>query len=454
MKKLLNITFSLSVIIILLLGFALPVNPPVGNWYQQFMPDLGGRSITDITFTDSLKGFAITNEVSDTSFVIRTTNGGNNWTRSHFDTGICSYYNIQFVNQNTGYVSGYIYNGSVFRLVKTTNGGNSWFYINHSSDIVAIDMHALSEDTIWVVDSGSLTGGVFFTSNGGTSWQNQLSIGSQNPTKIYMFNSRIGFISKNLGSQGYVRKTENGGASWSIIVPNDYYLDIYFADSLLGWKSSAFGFKKTTDGGLNWVTQTLPSGGLIQTNGGLSFSNINRDTIWSSGGYLLYPNNTTHGFLNRTTNQGDTWYYQIPDTSLLYVGGNVNFVNKLYGWATSTYGGIHTTTGGDPVWYFGIQQISNNIPKDFELHQNYPNPFNPRTVIPFSLKKSAYVKLIAYDITGREVQKMVDGNYSAGEYEVDFMGKFTASGVYLYRMEAEEHGGSKFVETKKMILLK
>jgi hypothetical protein len=75
-------------------------------------------------------------------------------------------------------------------------------------------------------------------------------------------------------------------------------------------------------------------------------------------------------------------------------------------------------------------------------------------VIPFSLKKSAYVRLIAYDITGREIQKMVDGNYSAGEYEVDFMGKFTASGVYLYRMEAEEQGGNKFVETKKMILIK
>ena len=102
----------------------------------------------------------------------------------------------------------------------------------------------------------------------------------------------------------------------------------------------------------------------------------------------------------------------------------------------------------------GIQQISSQIPREFKLYQNYPNPFNPRTVIPFSLKKSAYVKLIAYDITGREIQKMVDGNYSAGEYEVDFIGKFSASGVYLYRMEAEEPNGNKFVDSKKMILLK
>lgn len=102
----------------------------------------------------------------------------------------------------------------------------------------------------------------------------------------------------------------------------------------------------------------------------------------------------------------------------------------------------------------GIHLINHDVPAQFKLHQNYPNPFNPKTVIPFSLKRSAYVRLIAYDFTGRKVQKMVEGNYSAGEYEVDFMGKFCASGVYLYRIEVQEPGGNKFVDTKKMILIK
>ena len=99
-----------------------PASLAVGNWYQQFITNLGGRQINDITFTDSLRGFAITNEVSDTSFLLRTTNGGDNWTITHFDTGIGSYYNVQFINANTGFVSGYIYNGSVYILVKKTNG--------------------------------------------------------------------------------------------------------------------------------------------------------------------------------------------------------------------------------------------------------------------------------------------------------------------------------------------
>lgn len=95
------------------------------------------------------------------------------------------------------------------------------------------------------------------------------------------------------------------------------------------------------------------------------------------------------------------------------------------------------------------------IPGDFILKQNYPNPFNPRTVIRFSLKKNAFVKLIAYDIRGIEVQRMVYGRYNAGEYEVDFMGKYSSSGVYFYRMEAEdERSGEIFSDTKRMILLK
>jgi hypothetical protein len=111
---------------------------------------------------------------------------------------------------------------------------------------------------------------------------------------------------------------------------------------------------------------------------------------------------------------------------------------------------VHTVTGGDTVWYTGIVLQSKEVPKDFVLNQNYPNPFNPRTVIPYSLKSAGYVKIIAYDILGREVQRLVDQKQTAGEYEVDFMGKFTATGVYFYRMTVDD----RLIDTKKMILLK
>ena len=112
--------------------------------------------------------------------------------------------------------------------------------------------------------------------------------------------------------------------------------------------------------------------------------------------------------------------------------------------------GIHTTTGGDTTFYTGIQQTPNAVPEGFVLKQNYPNPFNPRTVIPYTLSAPAHVKIIAYDITGREIQRMVDSYQQAGAYEVDFMGKFTASGVYFYRMTVDD----KVIDTKKMMLIK
>lgn len=114
------------------------------------------------------------------------------------------------------------------------------------------------------------------------------------------------------------------------------------------------------------------------------------------------------------------------------------------------------TTGGDTTFYLGIVQTSNTLPKEFVLKQNYPNPFNPRTVIPYKLKTAAFVRLIAYEVTGKETQIMVDQHQNAGEYEVDFIGKFArSSGVYFYRMEVFDNKSKLlFSETKKMILLK
>lgn len=97
----------------------------------------------------------------------------------------------------------------------------------------------------------------------------------------------------------------------------------------------------------------------------------------------------------------------------------------------------------------GIHNISNEIPEGFLLSQNYPNPFNPVTNIQFSIPKLAYVKLVVFDMLGREVEVLVNENVSAGTYNVDWNSSSYPSGVYFYKMETEN-----FTQTKKMILLK
>jgi len=96
-----------------------------------------------------------------------------------------------------------------------------------------------------------------------------------------------------------------------------------------------------------------------------------------------------------------------------------------------------------------------NIPHVFRLSQNYPNPFNPTTKINYDLPRDSKVNIVIYDILGREVKRLLNNELkSAGSYIIDFKASNYASGVYFYRIEAEESNGNKFVDSKKMVLLK
>ena len=119
-------------------------------------------------------------------------------------------------------------------------------------------------------------------------------------------------------------------------------------------------------------------------------------------------------------------------------------------------GGAFQDAGGVIVnyvakWFspFGIKSISYEIPKSFSLSQNYPNPFNPTTNIEFAIPKNSFAKLIIYDITGREVQTLVNEELKAGTYKVDFDGTNLASGIYFYKLETDN-----FSSVKKMVLIK
>lgn len=89
------------------------------------------------------------------------------------------------------------------------------------------------------------------------------------------------------------------------------------------------------------------------------------------------------------------------------------------------------------------------IPDEFSLSQNFPNPFNPFTKISFSLPVESNVKLVVFDALGREMVKLVNQKLQAGAYDYEFNGTNFASGVYFYRIEADD-----FVQTKRMVLLK
>ncbi|MCI0495436.1 T9SS type A sorting domain-containing protein, partial [candidate division KSB1 bacterium] len=88
-------------------------------------------------------------------------------------------------------------------------------------------------------------------------------------------------------------------------------------------------------------------------------------------------------------------------------------------------------------------------PTDFNLKQNYPNPFNPETVISYRLPFKGKVRLTAYNILGKEVAVLAQGEQEAGMHQVTFDGSGFASGIYMYRLET-----NNAIETRRMVLLK
>ena len=97
----------------------------------------------------------------------------------------------------------------------------------------------------------------------------------------------------------------------------------------------------------------------------------------------------------------------------------------------------------------GIRTDKNVIPASYKLEQNFPNPFNPSTTIKYSVHKEGLVKIILYDVLGREVTSLVNEVKPVGNYEVNFSASNLTSGVYFYRMQA-----GNFIQVKKMILMK
>ncbi len=90
-----------------------------------------------------------------------------------------------------------------------------------------------------------------------------------------------------------------------------------------------------------------------------------------------------------------------------------------------------------------------NVPLHSDLLQNYPNPFNPSTTICFTLPRHSHVTLKVYDVLGREVTTLVDGELNAGEHSIVFDARYLPSGVYFYRLMTPT-----FIQTKSMEFIK
>lgn len=400
--------------------------------FAQWSHQISGTSnnLNTVHFTDNSNGWSAGN----LGTLLYTTNSGTSWTTQSINTTEninC----IRFVNSVTGWVVGN--NGTVF---KTTNRGINWNQLNISSQNLR-SVFFIDEVTGWIVGDSTT---ILKTTDGGASWVSQSDLTSFTIFSVFFINSNTGWIAY----KGGVLKTTNGGTTWKVVnITAREFHSVYFLDEMTGWVvGSVYSIYKSTDGGESWGQEALakrPDNGDSPPAIYTSVYFQNADTGWYTVSHSL------GGRISKTLNGGSNWGTDFPSTmnESLY---SMFFVNSGDGWAVGENGTILHTSRGI------FTGISGNIstPKTISLSQNYPNPFNPSTSIKYSVSSMTQgvpqnVKLIVYDITGRDIETLVNEKQSPGNYEIKFDATKLPSGSYFYQLRTDN-----FIQTKKMLLIK
>jgi agmatine deiminase len=180
---------------------------------------------------------------------------------------------------------------------------------------------------------------------------------------------------------------------------------------------------------------------------------------------VCWSTDTSQGYnrLVMTNSGGQNWTSAIPhqsagNTVYYYIKTRTSNGKYFSKPITAPLGHLKFDVSGPT----GISGNGGQLPVRFSLQQNYPNPFNPSTKIKFDLPLTQgivkqYVELVIFDVLGRQVEQLVNGNLNPGKYEYEFNASNLPSGIYFYRLIVSNAGsnpGKIFSETRKMILLK
>ncbi len=354
--------------------------------------------------------------------LMRTTNGGNNWVFVQTPSNNMYMNCIKMINQNTGFIGA----GNSY-LYKTTNGGINWTQ-SYCETISGIwDMYFFDVNSGMAVGGQMGTTRIRYTSDGGVNWENRSGGLPYWAFGLDFTDDYTGYASCQ---SGVVLKTTNRGLNWSVINTgtSDMLNDIGFANETTGYVATLQGrILKTTNAGINW-TQTASFG-----------SSMYRIKVFNP----LTAATVSFGFIIYTQDGGASWIRKrISDHQLF----DLFFLNSNTGFVVGWDGTILKTTSGGIVW---ANEHNQNVPGNYSLEQNFPNPFNPVTTIIFSIPKTSDIKIAVYDVTGKEVDLILDKRLSADTYQTGWDGTKFSSGIYFYRLTAGD-----FSISRKMILVK
>jgi len=385
---------------------------------------------------------------------------------------------VQFIDLDNGYAV-----GDAGIVLKTTNGGSDWTSVSIETDFPIRDLSFVDGSTGWVVtgdpDNSSTSGSVWFTSDGGTSWTEQSLGTTQARLGVSFVSSEDGWACGANNGPWDIRATTDGGASWHSQSGSGFgwTYDIDCISSSTGWSvgvvyfPSSSGFvMKTSDGGANWTqlnTGTVPflygidfvdsDNGYAVGDAGAVLATTDGGTGWNELDSGVSTNLTDLSFISASagwicgeqgtvlaTDDGGSNWSDLPTGLNLTLNG-INFIDSLTGWVVGESGTILKYNPDQT----GINDSDINAPVALAILGSYPNPFNNSTMIGLSLERAAEVSLEIYDLTGRKVETLYAGELNAGEHEINWNAEKVSSGVYFARVETQTQS-----QSIKMLLLK
>jgi hypothetical protein len=272
-----------------------------------------------------------------------------------------------------------------------------------------------------------------------------------NKNKIYFFaTDSVSWIDSNYTVYSYLYSfNPDGSVHWKYRVNG--YSD-YTAPTIDKFGNIIFSTRKIVNndykyciislnyfGNENWVKFYEEDGLNFMVNHGLVCDNEGKIYFGSSyGGYFYCLD--SYGELLWKLDLGDLEYDSCPaigSDGTLYIGTHKS---SLFPYHTQNLIAVKDS----PTVVEDYQPVL-----DYNLEQNYPNPFNPITIIKYEVLQISNVKIEVFDLLGRVIKVLVDEVKTAGRYEIKFDASSLASGIYYYRIKANE-----FVQTKKMMLMK
>jgi photosystem II stability/assembly factor-like uncharacterized protein len=454
------------------------------NWFQQYSSIVNDAFICCYFPNDMTGWIAGGHQTQNKSYIFKTTDGGNSWVNQYYDTNSKVIMKIWFSGLLNGWAAGV---GG--KILATTNGGQTWTQQNSGITNDLTTIFFINANSGWAAGAAGV---VLRTTTGGAIWSPYYSGTTQNLEGMHFVSSLTGWA---VGLNGTIIKTTDGGMNWTTKPSGStkFLNSVCFVNYNTGWASGGDFYVsgsgqilRTTNGGDNWTAQSVPAvswladvhmlnadvgwavgrnGSVLNTiNGGLS-APLAPTLVFPLNNAINVPVNTTfrwsqvdnaqHYTIQVSTVPNfavitdsitvDTNLYNIPNgklTSAITYFWRVNARNTIGVGAWSTVWTFSTS----PV---GIMPVSNTVPNAFKVYDAYPNPFNPSTRIKFDVPKSSSVRILVYDMTGRQVDNLFEGYVSAGTFETVWKADKFNSGIYLIKFISNE-----FSSAKKLMLIK